>query len=69
MKKRIINTVVDILLIAVIFAVTDAIMSKVFRSDKMWLELIVYVVLYGIAFGSKWVISKLCIFRKTEEEI
>lgn len=68
MKKRIINTVVDILLIAVIFAVTDAIMSNVFRSDKMLLELMVYVVLYGIVFGSKWAISKLWILRKKEED-
>lgn len=53
MKKKIINTIVDILLIAVVFAVTDTVMMKVFCSENLWLELGVYVVLYGLVFGAK----------------
>lgn len=53
MKKKIIGIVVDIILIAGVFAVTDIVMTKVFCSEKTWLELGIYVVLYGIVFGTK----------------
>ena len=59
MKKKIINFIVDILLITVAFAVTDILMVEVFHSDKMWLELLCYVVLYGILFGGKRAVAKL----------
>lgn len=59
MKKKILNTVIDIILIAVAYAVTDILMLKVFHSESMWLELLCYVVLYGILFGGKWAITKL----------
>ena len=69
MKKKIIHFVVDILLITVAFAVTDILMQKVFHSEKMWLELICYVVLYGILFGAKWAISKILMkVRKKDEK-
>lgn len=51
MKKKIINIIVDILLIMVVFAITDALVLNVFHSEKMWLELLIYVILYGIAYG------------------
>lgn len=53
MKKRIINTVIDILLITAVFAVTDVVMRSVFHSENLWLELGVYVVFYGVVFGAK----------------
>lgn len=53
MKKKIINIIADILLITVAFAITDILMIKVFHSESMWLELLIYIVLYGIVFGSK----------------
>ncbi len=51
--KKIINAVIDIILIAVVFAVTDIMLIKVFHSENLWLELGVYIVLYGIVFGAK----------------
>lgn len=63
MRKKIINAIVDILLIVVVFAVTDILMMKVFHSEKMWLELLIYVVLYCIVFGSKWVIK--CLWKRS----
>ena len=51
--KKIINIIVDIVLIAVVFAVTDIMLIKVFHSENLWLELGIYIVLYGIMFGAK----------------
>lgn len=59
MKKKILNAVIDVLLIAVAFAVTDILMIKAFHSESMLLELLCYVVLYGILFGGKWAVVKL----------
>lgn len=64
MKKKLINTVIDILLIAVVFAVTDVVMYSVLRSENLWLELGVYVVFYGIVFGAKSAIVYLWKRRK-----
>lgn len=73
MKKKIINAVIDFLLIFTVLVVTDIVMEKVFRSENFWLEIGVYIVLYGILYGSKhgltvlWrrYVSKK---KKTEEE-
>lgn len=53
MKKKIINTAIDIFLFAVAFSATDAVMRSVFRSENLWLELGVYIVFYGVVFGAK----------------
>ncbi len=53
MKKKIINAVIDIVLIAIVFAITDAMLIKVFHSENLWLELGIYIVMYGIVFGAK----------------
>lgn len=53
MKKKIVGTVVDILLIAAVFAITDAMMLNVFHSENLWLELGIYIVFYGIVYGTK----------------
>lgn len=57
MKKKIIDIIVDILLIMVVFAITDALVLNVFHPEKMWQELLLYIanyaVFYGIVFGSK----------------
>ena len=53
MKKKILDIIVDILLIAVVFAVTDIVLLDVFHSESLWLELGIYIVLYGIVFGAK----------------
>lgn len=53
MKRKICNTIADILLIAIVFAATDGVLRYVFRSENLWLELGIYIVLYGIVFGTK----------------
>ena len=52
-KKKIFNFIVDVLLIGIVFGVTDAVLLKVFHSENLWLELSIYIVLYAIAFGTK----------------
>ena len=66
MKRKIGNTIVDILLIATVFAVTDDFMLKVFHSENLWLELGTYIVLYGIVFGTKSGIIYL--WKKAKQE-
>lgn len=53
MKKKIIGIIIDILLIMVVFTVTDSVLLKVFHSESIWLELGIYIVFYAIVFGSK----------------
>ena len=53
MKKKIINVVIDILLIAVVFSFTEIVLLDVFHSESMWLELGIYIVMYGMVFGAK----------------
>ena len=53
MKKKIIGIIIDILLIMVVFLVTDSVLLKVFHSESIWLELGIYIVFYTIVFGSK----------------
>ena len=53
MKRKIINIIVDIILIGMIFAITDFLMLKVIKSDKLWLDLLIYIVFYGVVFGTK----------------
>ena len=66
MKRKIYNTIVDILLITVVFAVTDGVMIHMFHSENLWLELGIYIVLYGIVFGTKSGIVYL--WKKTKQE-
>ena len=60
MKKKILDIIVDIILIGIVFGVTDAVLLKVFRSESLWLELGIYIVFYAIAFGTKRGIIILC---------
>ena len=53
MKKKIIDIIVDILLIGIVFSITDIVLLKVFHSENIWLELGIYIVFYAIVFGAK----------------
>ena len=53
MKKKVIDVIIDILLIATAFAITDLLMWKVFQSESVWLELGTYVAFYAALFGTK----------------
>ena len=52
-KKNIFNYIVDVLLIGIVFSITDAVSLKVIHSENFWLELGNYLVLYTDAFGTK----------------
>lgn len=51
--KKIIDFVVDIALFTAVFTITDYLMVNVIKSESLWLEFGIYVVLYGIVFGCK----------------
>lgn len=53
MKRKIIDIIVDILLIGTVFSVTDIVHREVFHSENLWLELGIYIVLYAMVFGTK----------------
>lgn len=53
MKRKICNIIVDLLLITMAFSVTDGVMIRLLHSENLWLELGIYIVLYGIVFGAK----------------
>lgn len=67
-KRKIGNFIVDVLLIALVFAFTDAVMLRIFHSENLWLELGIYIVFYGIAFGAKSGIVYLWKKAKQEKE-
>lgn len=68
MKRKISNIIIDILLITVVFAATDGVMLHMLHSENLWLELGIYIVLYGIVFGAKSGIVYLWKCRKQEEK-
>ena len=69
MNKKIINIIINISLIAVIFVATEQLLLKMFSSESIWIEVGIYVVLYGIVFGAKsGIIYLLKRSEKTLEE-
>lgn len=53
MKKKIINFIVDVILIGAAFSLTDIFLLKVFHSESLWLELGLYILFYAVFFGAK----------------
>ena len=53
MKKKIINFIVDVILIGIAFSLTDIVLLNVFHSENLWLELGLYIVFYAVVFGAK----------------
>ena len=51
--KQLIDIAVDIILIAIVFAITDHLMLNVLKSENLWLEIGIYIVFYGSVFGTK----------------
>ena len=58
MAKKIINFVIDILIVAVVFVLTDLLMVKVLNSESVVIELLIYLVLCAVLFGIKWLVCK-----------
>lgn len=67
MVKKTINFIIDIVLIAVVFAGTDLLMAKVFNSDNLFIEVLMYILFYAIAFGAKWLVCYL--WRKSKAKV
>lgn len=59
MKMKFIDIIVDLILITIIFCLTDIITTHVIHNNSMWVDLGVYVLLYGMFFGLKKVITIL----------
>ena len=59
MKMKFIDIIVDLILITIIFCLTDIITTHVIHNNIMWVDLGVYVLLYGMFFGLKKVITLL----------
>lgn len=53
MRRKIINIIIDIVLITGVFALVDLLSLKVFHSESIWLDIGLYIVLYILVFGAK----------------
>ncbi len=58
--KKVIDFVVDVILIMAIIMITDLLMSRVFHTEKIIFEILIYVSLYIIFFGAKAGVKYLC---------
>lgn len=68
MKRKIIGIIIDIVLITCVFAAVDILAQKVFKSDNIWLDIGLYIVLYAIVFGTKYGIVTLWKRKKSNED-
>ena len=59
MKKKILNIAVDIILIMIMFGVTDWITANVWKTERIVSELLTYLVAYALVFGCKSLILYL----------
>lgn len=66
--KKIIGIIVDIVLYTIVFSITDYLMENVIKSENLWLEFGIYIVLYVFAFGSKSGIVYLWTRHKKRKE-
>lgn len=64
--KKICNFIIDILLITLAFAFTDAVMTSIFHGEHMLLELCIYIVFYGLLFGAKK--GVIYLWKKAKQE-
>ena len=53
MKKKIIDTIVNVLLIVGVFRATDTALVNVFQSENIWLKIGLYIMFYAVVFGMK----------------
>lgn len=53
MKRKLIGIAVDVLLIALVFCLTDTVVLGVLRTESIWIELGVYLVFYAAVYGIK----------------
>lgn len=53
MKGKIIGIAVDVLLIALVFFLTDTVVIKWLRTENIWIELGIYLGFYATVYGIK----------------
>lgn len=53
MRRKVINIIIDIVLITGVFALVDLLSLKVFHSESIWLDIGLYIVLYILVLGTK----------------
>ncbi len=53
MKRKILSIIIDIVLITLVMALVNTLALKVFRSESIWLDIGLYIVLYIAVFGVK----------------
>ena len=53
LKRKVINIIIDLVLVTGIFALVDILSIKVFRSESIWLHIGLYIMLYIAVFGVK----------------
>ena len=66
MKRKIFSFIIDVALIAGVFAIVEILSQKVFHSESLWLDIGLYIAAYIVVFGIKRVIVTLW-KRKTEK--
>lgn len=62
MKRKIISAVADILGIMIAFSLTDWITRNIFATDKWWVELLTYLVIYAALAAVRRLIR--CVWRR-----
>ena len=56
-KRKILNLIIDIILMAIALSIAEELTLNVIKSESFWLEMGIYLVLYGIVLGAKrWIV-------------
>ena len=53
MKRKILSTLTDIVLIILVLAFTDTLALRVLHSESIWLYIGLYIATYVVVFGAK----------------
>jgi len=53
MKRKVINTIIDIALMVGVFAIVDLLALNVFHKENIWLDIGLYIAVYIVVFGAK----------------
>ena len=62
MNRKILTTLIDILLIVAVIFLTETLTLRVIRTTSAWAYIGIYILLYATLFGAKWGIVSL--FRR-----
>lgn len=66
MNRKILSTLIDILLIVVVIFITETLTLRVIRTTSVWAYIGIYIALYAVLFGAKWGIISLCRRKKAD---